>query len=306
MHYLYRIVNSKLFFFAALLMSLIYLGYHAYAYAWIDTSLLLSRIVFVFVVLSSLKRFPLIWVLPASVAIGPLFDRLLDYLESPLMDIVRLVLGDVVNPQFILIGLVVILLIYTVLLLLFKKSLRLLFIFVFLVANIGASSLFHYTQVDQFIKLENQRMMKQANLLYANLKSSGFENIGDICALHGLTCVYGTSKKPIGGIDEDFYPMFNQAVNSLEPAYRTMRKFSANEDDPTKANMYQIFMFSYYDKWFYFSDQDIISPYYFNARRNFSILYSTFSVVWMFILSYILYRHSAFIDKRVTLFRKKN
>lgn len=286
------------------IVALSFISYHAMVNPWIDTSLLLSRVVFVFIVLATIQRLPLSWVFPLAMALGPVFDRALEYFEHPLMDVIRTFLGNVVNPQFVIITLVGILFAYVFFLFIWRRTLRFLFLITLLIANIGASSLFHYTQVDQFIVLEDQRMMKQANLLIGNLRSSGFKHIESICQLHGLSCIYGTSKTPIDGIDKDFYPMFKQAISATSPEYRTMRKFDEQQSDPTKASMYQIFMFSENEKWFYFSDQNIISPYYFNARRNFSILYSAFSMVWMLIAAYILYRHSSFIDKKFS-FRKR-
>lgn len=300
------IAESRYSLSICLLAAFSFLGYYTFSNEWIDTSLLMSRIVFVFVILASIRKFPLTWVLPFSIFLGPVLDRTLEYLESSLMEIVRLVHSNAVNPQFIIIALAILLLAYILCRLAWTRSLRFLFLSVLLLANIGASSLFHYTQVDQFIDLEDQRMMKQANLLYSNLKRSGFQHIDDICSLHGLSCIYGTSRTPVDGIDKDFYPMFKQAVDAKEPSYRTMRKFDAEEADPAKASMYQIFMFSHHEKWFYFNDQDIISPYYFNARRNFSLLYSAFSSVWLLIAAYILYRHSSFIDRKFSFIKKKN
>lgn len=303
MNSLLNFAKHRYVFWVALSAATIYLSHHLYTKEWIDSALLMSRITFVFIVFASIKRLPLTWSFPAAILLGPVLDRFLDYLESPLMDAVRFFLGNVVNPQFILIGITLFLAIYILIRLLIARSLRYLFLAILLGANIGASFLFHYTQVDRFIYLENERMMKQANLLHANLIRTGFENMDKICGVYDLNCVYGSSKIPPKGIDEDFHGMFKQAVSSQEPAYRTMRKFDDTETDPTKASMYQIFMFNHYGKWFYFDDQKIITPYYFNARRNFSILYTLFSIVWMSISAFILYRHGGFIDRRVRIIR---
>lgn len=304
MAHINRILSTSAAKCLLVLAPLAYLAWYATDHLWIDSALLMTRVIFVFVVLSLLPKIKPWLLLPLAVLSAPAFDRLLELSESQLLDVVRVFVPQAVNPQFALIMVVAVLLVVVIAKLLLTRRLRYLFLSVFLVANIAASSLFHYTQVDRFIALESERLDKQSNLLIANLHKSGFEKIDSICGLHGLYCVHGTNEVPTPGIDEDFHGMFLQAVQEHPASYRRMRKFAESNDDPTKADMFQIFIYHWDGKWIYIEDQDIIAPYYFNARRNFSILYSAFSTVWLIILAYVLYRHERFLDRPVRLSSK--
>lgn len=299
------ILSLKLTRLFIILASIAFIALYSYDHVWIDHALLMTRIVLVFLILSLFPRIPAWSLLPAAIFIGPIFDRILDFSEEFLMGVTRLIVEHAVNPQFVLIIVVLALFIVILFSLLYTKKLRYLFLFVFLLANIGASLVFHYTQVDRFIHLESQRLQHQANLLIANMNKSGFEKLDYICGLHGLTCAHGTDVTPTDEIDEEFHDMFLQAVGESPASYRSMRKFDDSSDDPAKANMFQIYMYQQDGKWIYMEDQNLIAPYYFNARRNFSILYSSFSVVWILILYFVLYRHSSFLDRRFTFFQKK-
>lgn len=285
----------------SIVLSILLMAFYLYGNEWVGFALLMTNIVFVFSILALINKIPAWSLLPLSVLLGPLFELILKELEPVFLDLTRIFIENAVNPQYALVISFLTLFSLTVFSLISTRRLRYVFIGIFLSANILAISVFHHTQVNSFIDLQEERLNNQVNLLVANLRSTGFNKIDYICRLHGLKCLYGHGKESVEGIDPQFEEMFNQALSSPEPTYRWMIKFDSENVDAEKAATYQLYVYQEDGDWIYIDDRNIITPFYFAARKNFSILYSTFSVVWILILAFVLIRHKHLLNNKISL-----
>ena len=297
----FSVINLRPIRAMAIIASIAWMTYFIANHIWIDSALLFTRASCVFLVLASIRRFPVWGLLPASIALSQPLDWILEAASPALMDAVRLVVPNAVNPQYILIGLVFTIGLYLLVRVVISRHLRLLFLLGFLTANTTASFLFHYTQVDQFARLENVRMFNQVDRLVPALRDSGAEDVYQLCRVMELKCYVGTGMEIPDAIEREFAPMIRQSLSTPAPNYRTMPYFDEDNDDPATASMYQLFVFNGGDRWLYLNDKQRITPYYLKARRNFAILYCAFSSVWLLILSYVMYRHQRFLDRKIRL-----
>lgn len=248
-----------------------------------------------------------LWRAVASLALAVVARFVIAYgtpiVQSFLYDLVGL---NVSNMNVLFVFTVVAIAVFFVVSCVKTRALKHFFLAGGMTAYVIASTVFHQTQIISATDSAWATMTERVNVLLPYFQDNDVAALEDYCRVLGYECILGEGMPLSQEVTEQIEPFLAQQAAELiaNPSLQYRKDIVLNLDNPQSRMHHQIIL-SQGQRWLYLDDDELAAPYMETARRNFTLLHSLFSVVWLTLLCFVMYRHGRLLDRQIIFSSRK-